>query len=244
MASRISRLIKLIRILRGKSYPTVHMLCRALGIKERTFFNDLRELKDDLSVDVRFDKTRHGYYLENDIQEANFITLTEEAAFILLAAFELLDHYCGENIGNALRDVFRDEIQLRLDGLLCETSLLPGIIKKQALSNNGLSKEAFIKICRACLNREPISILPGRYAKADAIEEQLIDDHSAAAQQIYPWHLFFQGNELKLAYAEDEYNNPLKKVKLSIVQELLDKNHHLCCKCGRNGSCKCEKNES
>lgn len=52
----------IIRIVRRKGYPGVADLCRTLQVKGRTLFNDLKELKEDLGIDIQFDKTRRGYY--------------------------------------------------------------------------------------------------------------------------------------------------------------------------------------
>ena len=51
-----------------------------------------QELKDELGINIQFDRIRGGYYLENDdIEELNFVTLSESNAVLLLTAIELLE---------------------------------------------------------------------------------------------------------------------------------------------------------
>jgi predicted DNA-binding transcriptional regulator YafY len=110
--SRLHRLIRIIRIVKRKGFPGVQSLCLSLDIKERTLFNDLKELKDELGVNIQFDRIRGGYYLENDdIEELNFVTLSESNAVLLLTAIELLDIHAGRSAAEPLRELFDAELR-------------------------------------------------------------------------------------------------------------------------------------
>lgn len=111
MPSRLHRLLRIIRTVRRKGYPNVQELCDKLDIKERTLFNDLKELKDDMGVDIQFDRIRGGYYLETDDIELNIMSLSESNAVLLLTAIELLELHAGESASQPLREFFDAEMR-------------------------------------------------------------------------------------------------------------------------------------
>ena len=223
MSSRLSRLIRMIRIVRGRSYPNVKDLCRTLQIKERTLYNDLRELKDDLGVDIQFDRNRRGYYLGNDATEANFITLTEDTAFVLLAAFELVNWFGGEDLAESLREVFKDEIILCLGDGDSDRQKMPALIMQEACTNAGLNKELFLGLCRACLKTTPVKITVCQSQTNGKDSGSDLPKSSAKNNQhllIYPRYLFFAPHEWKLAYSDNGSSTPLEKMKLSDIASL------------------------
>lgn len=89
-------------------------LCTSLDIKERTLFNDLKELKDELGVNIQFDRIRGGYYLENDDVELSFVSLSESNAVLLLTAIELLEIHAGASAADPLRQLFDTELRQTL----------------------------------------------------------------------------------------------------------------------------------
>lgn len=115
MASRLHRLIKLIGAVRGKTYPNVQQLCDKLQIKERTLFNDLKELKEDLGVQIEFDRHRKGYFLSSNDAEISLMSLTQDNAMLLLLSFSLLSSRIGEAGVAALREAFKEDIASALD---------------------------------------------------------------------------------------------------------------------------------
>ena len=158
MACRLNRLIRIIRLVRMRAFPTVEDLCSKFDIKERTLFNDLKELREDLGVDIQFEKTRRGYYVASDIAELNFITLNEESAFLLLAAMRLLKAHGGEDLAAPLRSSFDDELQYWLSSESGENKLaVSAIVEADTLEK--LDKTLFVDICRACLKQQPMRII-------------------------------------------------------------------------------------
>ncbi len=111
MASRLHRLIRIIRMLRMKGYPSVQRLCETLQVKERTVFNDLKELKEDLGVDVQFDKTRRGYFLQGEDIELGLDALSEETAYLLLAACQLISAHGARHMAEPLEELFAGEMK-------------------------------------------------------------------------------------------------------------------------------------
>jgi predicted DNA-binding transcriptional regulator YafY len=64
-------------------------------IKRRTLYQDIRELKDKLGMDIRFHKGRNGYYNASPRQELPAFQLTTEEYLLLLTGQQMLVHYGG-----------------------------------------------------------------------------------------------------------------------------------------------------
>jgi predicted DNA-binding transcriptional regulator YafY len=135
----------------------VQDLCDAFQIKERTLFSDLRELKEELGVDIKFDRTRRGYYLASEQSDINFVTLTEESAVVLSAAFGLLSCYGGEELSTILKNQFDTEVEFCLPGRLPNSKAHRQIIKIDA-SRDFVDKDIFVRLCLACLRQEALRI--------------------------------------------------------------------------------------
>ncbi|MBX9685701.1 MAG: hypothetical protein K2X27_03305, partial [Candidatus Obscuribacterales bacterium] len=213
MSSRLHRLIRLVRIVRGKSYPDVKDLCRILEIKERTLFGDLRELKDDLGVEIRYDRCRRGYILENHDGSLSFTSLTEETAFLLLAAFDLLDCSGGEGLASPLREAFEDEIELCLKAI--RNGRVPDqILKHECKPTEKIRSDIFIRLCLACSKSEPVTInigdirLPGKRKRRNG-------DFS-----IVPKQLVYSNHNWQLSYLDKVDSQTLRTLDLSSIQML------------------------
>ena len=210
MASRLHRLIRIIRIVRAKHFPTVQDLCDTLQIKERTLFSDLKEIKEDLGVEIKFDRTRGGYYvLSNDV-EMNFMTLSEESALLLLAAFGLLQCHGGDELVRPLLSVFEDEIDLALG------SAGHGNARKQVIRfgncGDGIeaNKDVFVSLCRACFSESKVKVL---VSNGNGMEEMLIK----------PSHLVYSPEHWKLAF-QNNNGDQLEELDFSSIKSIEDVN--------------------
>ncbi len=62
MTTRLERIIAIkAEIDRGR-LPTVGKLCEMLEIKERTLYEDLRLMREQMGMDIRYDRFKEGYY--------------------------------------------------------------------------------------------------------------------------------------------------------------------------------------
>jgi hypothetical protein len=223
MSSRMGRRIRMIRLVRGKSYPNIQDLCRELQVAERTLFNDIRDLKDDLGIEIQYDKSRRGYFLDSDAREMNFATLNEESAFVLMAALELVKCFCGEALAESLDSALRDEIILYLNDGLADRFQFPEIIKCSCIGE-GISRELFIGLCRACLRRESVIVALGEPLPAGEDESELFGMCSTDGREveIFPHHLVFAPGNWRVAYSLDSDSKTLCEAKLSCIEKIYE----------------------
>ncbi len=161
VASRLHRLMRIVRILRQQGYPTVHGLCDALQVKERTIFNDLKELKEDLGVDVQFDKVRKGYFLRSDNTHLGFQPLSEENVYYLLAICRLASAHGAADLVAPLEE-FLDHGMRRYLGYSNESA--SAIVRSEGDAVAIIDSKLFAQLCRACSSSKSVNIdaiIPG-----------------------------------------------------------------------------------
>lgn len=190
VASRLHRLIRIIRILRRGSYPSVQSLCETLQVKERTIFNDLKELKEELGVDVQFDRARRGYFLASDDLELGFNTLTEETAFLLLLAFKLMAAHVGRQISAPLEELFNDEIG-RCLGL--SSTEMKDFVRSEHNVANRMDLNMFVQLCKACSKTRPLKINLRSSHRCESVDGK-------NPFSVIPLCLLISSNELRVVY--------------------------------------------
>jgi predicted DNA-binding transcriptional regulator YafY len=103
MTSRLERLIKLDLAIRKGDYPSVDKLCQIVEVQPRTLFADLRELRENLGCDVRYDRQRRGYFNGSPDNKLPTFALTAEELLMIVVAAELLSQSCGQAIAQVLQ---------------------------------------------------------------------------------------------------------------------------------------------
>lgn len=90
MSSRLERLILLDQELRRGLYPSVERLCRLLEVQPRTLFQDLKDLRERLGLDIVFDRTRGGYYNASPEKTLPTFSLTDQELFSVILGAALI----------------------------------------------------------------------------------------------------------------------------------------------------------
>ncbi|MBX9689844.1 MAG: hypothetical protein K2X27_24250 [Candidatus Obscuribacterales bacterium] len=235
MASRLYRLIKIIRIIRRKRYPNVQDLCEETQVKERTLFSDIRELKEYLGIDVQYDRFRGGYYIGNDDLELNFMSLTNEAAFLLLAAFELLSLHGSEELVSPLRELFDDEINLCLSNLSNENGSPNSPVKASDERAPHLEripdKDLFIALCMACSQARKVKAilsngnnkgkdkgrLKGKETQTGDFDGNGDGQNDLTEIRMTPRNIVYSPMSWKIAYQDDSEPDEVKHLSLSQI---------------------------
>ncbi len=112
MTSRLERLIKLDQAIRQGDFPSVETLCRIVEIQPRTLFQDLRELRENLGCDVRYDRVQGGYYNGSPYNKLPTFALTNEELMMVTLAAELL----AQGGGRAVAEVLQSAVNKINDG--------------------------------------------------------------------------------------------------------------------------------
>jgi hypothetical protein len=106
MTSRLERLLKIDSAIRRMTFPTAEDLCRIGEMSQRTLFKDLRELRELLDSDIKFDRVERGYYNASPGKRLPLFSLTSSDLTLLAFICEIAGHVGGT------------ELALLLDGIL------------------------------------------------------------------------------------------------------------------------------
>ena len=124
MTSRLERLIKLDLAIRKGDYPGVAELCAICEVQQRTLFQDLRELRENLGCDIRYDRAKRGYYNASPDKRLPTFALTNEELLMIAVAAELLSQSAGEAMARVLQsaitkiqDGYRQKIEISAENL-------------------------------------------------------------------------------------------------------------------------------
>lgn len=169
ISCRLHRLLRIIRLVRRPRYPNVQELCDLLEVRPRTIFKDLQELKEMLGVAIKFDRSKNGYYLQDDDWQLNFWGLEEETAVLLLVANRLVNELSGEQFAAPLRDMFGKEVQRCLSDFWQIDGGLDDLIDIEVAAPP-LDRNVFIQLCRATAKRQKVILELGNgrdWAKSD-----------------------------------------------------------------------------
>lgn len=90
MKTRLERLIAIEDKISNNYYPNIDALCELFAVKPRTIYEDVKLLRNQIGLDIRYDRFRKGYYNANprkripswDISDDQFILLAMAAGLL------------------------------------------------------------------------------------------------------------------------------------------------------------------
>lgn len=113
MPTRLERLVAIKHELDRGRYPDVQTLCDKFEIKERTLHEDLRLMREQMGMEIKFDRFKNGYYNASPEKTLPTFDLTVGEVFALTMAKDLLVQYTGTPFEPILQDAL-EKIQKRL----------------------------------------------------------------------------------------------------------------------------------
>ncbi len=144
MSTKLERIDALVREVNRGTYPTVEDLCRKFEIKERTFFDDVRFIKERLRIEIKFDYSRGGYFNSTPERKLPQFDLNEEELAALALGKEMLMKHSGTAFRQPLEEALAKiegriaNKELAVEELKSLIRIVPGGI---AESNGKLLKE-------------------------------------------------------------------------------------------------------
>ncbi len=113
MPNRLERLVGIFNEIRKGRYPDVVTLCRMFEIKERTLYDDVRALREEMGMEIVYDRYRNGYFNANPEKTLPMFELTETELCALRLSKTMLAEYSGATVQPYL-DSAMEKIEERL----------------------------------------------------------------------------------------------------------------------------------
>ncbi len=158
MPTRSERLIVMANEINGQRYPAVDHFCREFEVQPRTVYEDIRILKENMGLDVKYDRFNNGYFNANPAKKLPAFELTDGELFALLLGKEMLSQYTGTAFEQPLRTAIEkisqrlpERVQIDFNQLSSMVSFHPGAVIP-------VSRKMFLDLNRACEKRLPTDI--------------------------------------------------------------------------------------
>jgi predicted DNA-binding transcriptional regulator YafY len=158
MATRLERLVLIDEEIRKGRYPSVEKLCVLFEVAARTIYEDIRELKDNLGLDIRFDRSRGGYYNANPAKTLPSFDLSDGEVFALTIGKEMLAQYTGTAFEPILRTAIEKICQRLPDRVKLDLNDIKSVVKFHTGAIVPISRKMFIDINEACEGRKQLEL--------------------------------------------------------------------------------------
>jgi predicted DNA-binding transcriptional regulator YafY len=176
MTSRLERLVGMQDEINGGRYPTVDRFCDMFEVQKRTIYEDIRILREQLGMEIAYDRFRNGYYNKNPKKQLPAFDLSNGEVFALTLGKEMLSQYTGTSFEQILRSALEKIYQRLPDRVEVDLDELRSMVKFGAHSVIPISRKMFLDLNRACEKNLPTSL---RYFSASQgeVTERVIEPH-------------------------------------------------------------------
>jgi predicted DNA-binding transcriptional regulator YafY len=187
MASRLERLVSIDAYIRGGSFPSVEKLCQLFEMQPRTIYQDLRELREMFGLDIRFDRTRNGYYNADPAKQLPPLAMTHDEAVLLMLAIDML----GKSIGSTIRGALARTINSLMSSDSDHFAWLSNVVSFESRADCEVKCSVLLAVLKAAA--------AGQYATLET------NDPQACELTMKPTNIFYSsGHWHAMGYTEDK----------------------------------------
>ena len=174
---RFARVVSMIeRINRGRA-PSVDDFCREFEVAQRTVYEDIRFLKEEMGIDIEFDRDRQGYVNRNPEKKLPTFDLNEGEFFVLALGRDMLAQYSGTIFEPHLRGAL-DKIAARLpNGVTMSFNDLQSLVRFQPGGVPLFERKVFYDMNKACEVRFPVEISYYSASSGELTEKRKINPY-------------------------------------------------------------------
>jgi predicted DNA-binding transcriptional regulator YafY len=176
MPNRLERLVAMEEEINRGRYPTVERFCEMFEVKARTVYEDIRYLKENMGLEVAFDRFRDGYYNANPKKKLPQFQLTDGEVFALTLGKEMLSEYTGTSFEPILRAALEKIYERLPNWVAVDLDDLKSMVKFNAGPVIGISRKTFLDLNAACEKHSPAA-LDYYSPKKDEITQRIVEPH-------------------------------------------------------------------
>lgn len=158
MSGKLERIVHMADMFNKGPYPTREEICAKFEIAQRTFWEDLRFMRERLRYDIKRDPSTGRYYNPDPKKRLPEIELTEGEVFALTLGKEMLAQYVDTTFEPTLRSAIQkiverlpDRIKVDVEDIKCAVRFDPGAVIR-------VDRKMFMDINKACEKCCPIKI--------------------------------------------------------------------------------------
>lgn len=171
---------------RESKYPNATGLAEHFEVSVKTAQRDVEFMRDRLNCPLTYDKSRKGYYYEDETFSLPFIYLSSEELTLLLIARKLLQDINSGFIGNEITSVL-GKISTILKNHFSGTAEINDVTSFQFIEYSPASPEALKLILEACLKNRAIEFFYHSPASEEGLKRTVDPYH--LLNYMGTWHL-------------------------------------------------------
>lgn len=103
----LTRVLAIHEEIAKRDYPNAKALSQKLGVSHKTILRDVRFMRDDLGMPLKYDERRHGFFYTRPVQEFPLLETTAEDLVGLILARSALDSVRGSALEESIRAGFQ-----------------------------------------------------------------------------------------------------------------------------------------
>jgi len=141
---------------RSKIYPNATKLAEYFEVSSKTAQRDIEFMRDRLSCPLIYDKTRKGYYYQEETFSLPLIHLSSMELSALLIARKILQGISGEFISSEL-SLAIGKITSILKKNVAEVDVIDNALSLQLIEYSPVPEDVFKVVLEGCLKRKSLS---------------------------------------------------------------------------------------
>lgn len=147
---QLERLVKMADEINNGRCPDVEHFCREFEVQKRTVYADIRALKEQLGMEIEFDRFKGGYVNRKPDKTLPEFDLTTGEVFALTLGKEMLSQYTGTSFEPILQTAI-EKICERLPGKVkVDAADVRSIVKFNPGGVIPISRKMFLDLNKAC----------------------------------------------------------------------------------------------
>lgn len=99
-------MVRLHELMAGEKFPNCSRLAREFEVSTKTIQRDVEFMRDQLTLPIAYDKTRHGFHYTHPVSQFPLITVSEGELVALLVAQKAVEQYRGTSFEKPLHAAF------------------------------------------------------------------------------------------------------------------------------------------
>lgn len=164
---------------RSKKYPNATVLSKHFEMSLKTAQRDIEFMRERLNCPLVYDKSRKGYFYENDTFSLPMVYLSSEELTSLLIARKFLQDISEEYISDEISSIVQ-KITSILQKHMAEGNIIDDALSYQLIAYSPAPEEVFKTVLEACLKRKSLSL---------TYSSPAYDEKTTITRKVDPYHV-------------------------------------------------------
>ena len=171
--NRLERLIIMADEINKGRCPTIEHFCQQFEVSERTAYDDIKALKDQLGLDIEFDRFKNGYVNLSPEKSLPEFDLTAGEVFALTLGKEMLSQYTGTSFESILQNAIEKICERLPSKVKVDSADVRSMVKFNPGGIIPISHKMFLDLNKACEKQISVDITHFAARRGETTERKI-----------------------------------------------------------------------